>query len=60
MAERDYSQYIKTLSPKEDDRPFWLRLLLSIKPSFSFKKISTDVSDITKGINFKIKGGTDF
>jgi hypothetical protein len=62
MKERDYSHYINNPSSKQDDRPFWLRLLLSIKPSFSFsaKKIPSSVSDVSKGIKFNIKGGADF
>lgn len=62
MAERDYSQYIKNPSTKQDDRPFWLRLLLSIRPSFSFsaKKMPSDTEDALSKIKFKIKGGADF
>jgi hypothetical protein len=62
MPDRDYSRFVKELHPKEDDRPFWLRLLLSIKPSFSFsaKKIPSSAGDAIDGIKFKIKGGADF
>jgi len=62
MPERDYSHFINNPVPKQDERPFWLRLLLSIKPSFSFsaKKIPKSASDVANGIQFKIKGGTDF
>ena len=61
MPERDYSKYITNPSKKEDDRPFWLRLLLSIRPavSFSTRKIKS-ASDVQKGTTFKISGGTDF
>lgn len=61
MPERDYSQYVTNPSKKEDDRPFWLRLLLSIRPSISFsaKKIKS-ANDVQRGATFKISGGTDF
>lgn len=61
MPEKDYSKYIKNPVKKEDDRPFWLRLLLSIRPSLSFstrKVPSTD--DIKRGVKIKITGGADF
>jgi hypothetical protein len=61
MREKDYSQYVTNPSKKEDDRPFLLRLLLSIRPSMSFstRKIKSS-NDIKKGLSFKITGGTDF
>ena len=61
MPEKDYSRFITNFSRKEDDRPFWLRLLLSIRPSISFstRKIKS-VGDVQKGTTFKISGGTDF
>lgn len=61
MSEKDYSQYIKNPSKKEDDRPFWLRLLLSIRPgiSFSTRKIPSS-DDIKRKVQFKIGGGADF
>lgn len=61
MPEKDYSRFITNPSKKEDDRSFWLRLLLSIRPSLSFstKKVpSTD--DIKRGVKIKITGGADF
>lgn len=60
MTEKDYSHFINNPTPKQDDRPFWLRLLSSIKLSFSIKKIPTSTSDITNKTTFKIKGGADF
>lgn len=61
MKEKDYSQYVTNPSKKEDDRPFWLRLLLSIRPgmSFSTRKVPS-AEDIKNRIRFKIGGGTDF
>jgi len=61
MPEKDYSQYITNPSKKEDERPFWLRLLLSIRPaiSFSTRKLKS-VDDVKKGVSFKISGGADF
>ncbi len=61
MPEKDYSHYITNPSKKEDSRPFWLRLLLSIRPaiSFSTKKIKS-AEDVQKGTKFKISGGADF
>ena len=62
MPEKDYSRFVKEIHPKEDDRPFWLRLLLSIRPSFSFstKKVPSSTEDFVDKIKFKIKGGADF
>ena len=62
MPEKDYSRFVKELHPKEDDRPFWLRLLLSIRPSFSFsaKKVPSSLEEGIGKVKFKIKGGTDF
>ena len=61
MREKDYSQYVTNPSTKEDNRPFWLRLLTSIRPSMSFsaRKIKSS-NDVKKGLSFKITGGTDF
>jgi hypothetical protein len=61
MPEKDYSKYITNPVPKEDDRPFWLRLLLSLRPSLSFstKKVPSS-DDIKKGVKLKITGGADF
>jgi hypothetical protein len=61
MPEKDYSRFITNPSRKEDDRPFWLRLLLSIRPaiSFSAKKINS-VDDVKNKVSFKISGGADF
>lgn len=61
MSDKDYSRFLKNFSPKEDKRPFWLRLLLSIKPSLSFstKKIPSS-EDIKRGVKIKISGGADF
>lgn len=62
MPEKDYSRFITNPSKKRDDRPFWLRLLLSIKPSISFstKKITSSTKDTVDKIKFKIEGGADF
>jgi len=62
MPEKDYSRFVTELHPKEDDRPFWLRLLLSIKPSISFsaKKMPSSAGDAIDKMKFKIKGGADF
>jgi hypothetical protein len=61
MAEKDYSKYITNPSKKEDDRPFLVRLLSSIKPSLSFSTRKVPNSeDIKKGIKIKITGGADF
>ena len=62
MPERDYSHFINNPVPKQDERPFWLRLLLSIRASVSFstKKMPNNVSDVTDKLKFKIKGGADF
>lgn len=62
MPDKDYSRFVKELHPKEDDRPFWLRLLLSIRPSFSFsaKKMPSSSDELVDKIKIKIKGGADF
>jgi hypothetical protein len=62
MPERDYSHFINNPSPLQDKRPFWLRLLSSIKFKFSFsnKKPLNDVADVVDGIKINIKGGADF
>lgn len=61
MPEKDYSRFITNPSKKEDDRPFWLRLLLSLRPSLSSstKKVP-DTDDIKRGVKIKITGGADF
>jgi hypothetical protein len=62
MPERDYSQYVTNIVPKEDRRPFLVRLLDSIKISvnFSYKKGDPLFKDIQDKIKINIKGGTDF
>ena len=56
--EKDYSDCLKEIG-KEDDRPFWLRLLCSLRPSV-FLDSKKDGEEIKRGVGFEIKGGTDF
>jgi hypothetical protein len=59
--ERDYSGFINKPSKPEDDRPFWLRLLSSIRPSIFFDcKKDKDTEDTKRGIGIQIKGGAEF
>jgi hypothetical protein len=62
MPERDYSHFINNPVPKQDDRPFWLRLLSSIRASVSFsaRNVPENASDTMDKLKFKIKGGADF
>lgn len=59
--EKDYSGFITNPSKPEDSRPFWLRLLLSIRPSLFFdSKTDKHTKHTKKGIGFQIKGGAEF
>lgn len=62
MSERDYSRFVTDITPKEDNRPFWLRLLLSIRPSFKFttKKIPSSGKDAIDKVKLNITGGASF
>jgi hypothetical protein len=58
---KDYSQYITKKTPPEDKRNFFLRLLLSIRPTFGMKgKIDGKSGKIKHNITVGVKGGTDF
>ena len=59
MRERDYSYLVTNPIPKEDGRPFWLRLLLSLRLSISPCSKKTSSED-KKGVKFKVSGGADF
>jgi hypothetical protein len=59
--EKDYSRFINNPSQLRDDRPFWLRLISSLKLSFfidSKKEKNTD--QIKRGVGVQIKGGVEF
>lgn len=59
--ERDYSGFITNPSKPEDNRPSWLRLLSSLRPSifFDFKK-DKDTKETKRGMGIQIKGGVEF
>ena len=59
--ERDYSKFITNPSSKKDERPFWLRLLTSLRPSvFVDYKKEAPGKDPKRVIGIKIEGGTEF
>lgn len=56
---KDYSQYIFKKPKEEDRRPFWLRLLTSIRPTFGIKGKASNKS-LKTNITIGVKGGADF
>ena len=62
MNQKDYSYLVTNITPKEDERPFWLRLLSSIRASVSpcSKKVSSTSDEVKRGLSIKISGGADF
>jgi len=58
---KDYSQYITKKAPSEDKRNFFLRLLLSLRPTLGIKgKIDAKSGKIKHNITVGVRGGTDF
>jgi hypothetical protein len=59
---RDYSEYIfKKPAQKQDDRPWWVRLLASIRPTIGIKgKINPKTKQTENNITIGVKGGFDF
>ena len=54
---KDYSQYIIKKPDPVDERPFWIRLLASIRPKIS---IIRDKKSDKFGVKVEVSGGTDF
>lgn len=59
---KDYSEYIfQKSNPSSDNRPWWQRLLSSIRPTANVKgKVDPKTGKVKHNITIGVKGGFDF
>jgi hypothetical protein len=59
---RDYSEYIfQKPPPSQDNRPWWVRLLSSIRPTIGAKgKVDAKTGKKKLDVVIGVKGGVDF
>ncbi len=59
---KDYSEYIfQKPKPNDDERPWWVRLFSSIRPTIHIKgKINPKTKEVKPNITIGVKGGVEF